>query len=146
VGEIEFSEARLLQQAAGNQSAMFLVSLAFAKKRDGSVDAYAEFVGEEFAESWDELKGAGAMAVARMTGMNFASSADSKLVALNGDDSRAEAVIEGPDPEWLTGTSVTTDDSDHANEIIFRKIAEHLDLRLETHRDDAGLHLVFSKP
>lgn len=143
---VEFTEARLREQASGNQSAIFLVSLAWAKKRDGSVDAYAEFIGEQFAESWDELRGAGALDVARMAGLNFASSADSKLVQLDGDDSRADAVIQGPDPEWLAETAVTADDSDRANELIFRRIAEYLGLRLETHRDDAGFHLVFSKP
>lgn len=73
--DVEFSESRLLEQASGNQSAMYLVSLAWAKQRDGSVDSYALFVGDEFADSWDELRGAGARAVARMAGLNFASSA-----------------------------------------------------------------------
>jgi hypothetical protein len=143
--DIEFSESRLLQQASGNQSAMYLVSLAWAKQRDGSVDGYATFVGDEFAESWDELRGAGARDVARMAGLNFASSADSKFVRLDGDDDRAEAVIEGPDPEWLEGTGLTTEDSDRANELIFRQIAGNVGLHLEARRDDEGLHLTFSK-
>jgi hypothetical protein len=145
MSDIEFSEARLLQQAAGNQSAMFLVSLAWAKKQTGSVDSFAEFVGEQFAESWGELRGAGAEQVARMAGMNFASSADSKLLRVDGDDERAEAVIAGPDPEWLAGTGVTAEDSDRANELIFSRIAAYVGMRLESHRDQAGLHLAFSR-
>jgi hypothetical protein len=144
--DMEFAESRLLQQASGNQSAIFLVSLAWAKQRDGSVDAYATFIGDEFADSWEEMRGAGAREVARMAGLNFASSADSKVVSLDGDAARAEIVVEGPDPEWLDGTAVTAADSDRANELIFGRIADYLGLRLEVRRDDAGLHLVFTTP
>jgi hypothetical protein len=143
---IEFSESRLREQASGNQSAIFLVSLAWAKQRDGSVDAYATYLGDEFAASWDEIRDAGAREVARMAGLNFASSADSRFVRLDGDESRAEAVIQGPDPEWLDGTILTVADSDRGNELIFGRIADHLGLRLEARRDDEGLHLIFSKP
>jgi hypothetical protein len=144
MADTDFSAERLLQQASGNQSALFFVTLAWAKQRDGSVDAWAQFVGDQFAESWNEIRGGGAREVARIAGLNFASSADSTFVRLDGDAARAEAVIEGPDPEWLEGTDVTVSDSDRANELIFGRIAEHLGLALEVRRDDAGLHLIFS--
>jgi hypothetical protein len=54
-------------------------------------------------------------------------------------------VIEGPDDEWLEDAKLSRDDVDRANEIIFRRIAEYLDLNLAAHRDEAGLHLVFSR-
>jgi len=81
-----------------------------------------------------------------MAGLNFASSADSTFVGLDGDESRAEAVIEGPDPESLEETGVTRDDSDRANELTFGRIAAHLGLTLEVRRDEAGLNLVLSRP
>jgi hypothetical protein len=146
MSDVEFPESRLLQQASGNQSAMFLVSLAWAKQRDGSIDPWAAFVGDEFAASWHDLRGAGAREIARMAGLNFASSADSRFLALDGDDDQAEAVIGGPDPAWLEGGPVTVADSDRANELIFGRIADHLGMRLEARRDEAGLHLVFSRP
>lgn len=146
MGDTDFSAERLLKQASGNQSAMFLVSMAWAKQRDGSVDGWAEFVGDQFADSWDEMRDAGAKDIARMAGLNFASSADSTFVSLDGDATRAEALIDGPDPEWLEGTVVTRDDSDRANELIFGRIAAHLGLSLDVRRDEAGLHLVFSRP
>ena len=145
MGDTDFTPERLLQQASGNQSAMFIVSLAWAKQRDGSVDAWAGFVGDEFAQSWEEMRGASARDVAKMAGLNFASSADSTFVRLDGDAARAEVVIEGPDPEWLEGTGVTRDDSDRANELIFGRIAAYLGVSLQVHRDDQGLHLVFSR-
>lgn len=145
MADTEFSSERLLEQASGNQSAMFLTSVRWARERDGKVDDWANFVGEQFASSWDSMRDASARDVAQIAGMNFASSADSKFIALEGDQQRAEAVIDGPDPEWLKDTGVSVEDNDRANELIFGRIAEHLGMSLEAHRDDRGLHLVFSK-
>jgi hypothetical protein len=145
MNDIEFSTERLLEQASGNQSGMFIVSLAWAKQRDGSVDGWAGFVGDQFADSWDEMRDQGALDIARIAGLNFACSADSELIRLDGDAQRAEAVIQGPDPEWLEDSGVTTEDSDRANELIFGRIAAHLGVSLEVHRDEEGLHLVFSR-
>jgi hypothetical protein len=145
MSDIEFSTERLLEQASGNQSAMFLTALRWARERDGSVDAFATFVGDQFAESWDDMRGAGAREVARIAGLNFASSADSKFVALEGDDSRAEAVIDGPSEEWLEGSGLSAADNDRANELIFGRIAQHLAMGFEARRDEQGLHLIFWK-
>jgi hypothetical protein len=146
MGDTEFSTERLLEQASGNQSALFLTMLRWASERDGSVDAWANFIGEQFADSWESMKEAPARDVAQVVGLNFASSADSRFVGLEGDDARAEAVIEGPDPEWLTEAGVTLEDNDRANELIFRKIVEHLGLTLEVRRDGDQLHFILSKP
>jgi hypothetical protein len=145
MNDTEFSAERLLEQASLNQSAMFIVSLAWAKQRDGTVDGWAGFVGDQFADSWEEMRDSGAREIARIAGLNFASSADSTFLRLEGDGQRAEAVIEGPGPEWLEGTGVTKEDSDRANELIFGRIAAHLGLSVEVRRDEEGLHLVFSR-
>ena len=145
MNDTEFSAERLLQQASGNQSAMFIVSLAWAKQREGSVDGWAGFVGDQFAGSWDEMRDRSVRDIARIAGLNFASSADSTFIRLEGDEQRAEAVIQGPDPDYLAGTGVTSKDSDRANELIFGRIAAHLGLSLEVRRDEEGLHLLFSR-
>ena len=145
MADTEFSAGRLLEQASGNQSAIFLMGVRWARERDGSVDAWANFVGEQFASSWDDMRDAGAREVARIAGLNFACSADSKFVGLEGDQERAEALIEGPDPEWLNDTGVSVEDNDRANELIFARIADYLGMSLEAHRDADGLHLTFSQ-
>ena len=53
MADIQFSDEELLRQASGNQSAMFILGLAWAKQRDGSIDGWAEFIGEQFAEGWE---------------------------------------------------------------------------------------------
>ncbi len=145
MGDTEFSTERLLEQASGNQSAMFLLAVRWARERDGSVDEWANFVGNQFAEGWSSMRDGGAREVARMAGLNFACSADSKFVGLEGDASRAEAVIDGPDPEWLEESGVSLEDNDRANELIFARIADSLGMSFESHRDAEGLHLTFSQ-
>ena len=145
MGDTEFSTERLLEQASGNQSALFFLTLRYARERDGSVDGWATFVGDQFADSWDEMKDAGALEVARVVGLNFACSADSKFIGLEGDDSRAEAVIEGPEAEWLEQAGVSQEDTDRANELIFRRIADHLGMSLEVRRDGERFHIVLSR-
>ena len=145
MGDTDFSTDRLLEQASGNQSAMFFVALRWARDRDGSVDGFANFVGEQFAGSWDDMRDASARDIARIAGINFASSADSTFIGLEGDDQRAEALIERPDAEWLADTGVTLEDSDRANELIFARIAQQIGVRFAIHRDANGLHLVFSR-
>ncbi|MBA3687553.1 MAG: hypothetical protein H0W81_01745 [Chloroflexi bacterium] len=145
MGDTDFSTERLLEQARGNQSAIFLLAVRWARERDGSVDGWANFLGSQFAEGWASLRGGAALEVARMAGLNFASSADSKFVRVEGDSSRAEAVIDGPDPQWLEETGVSIEDNDRANELIFARIADYLGMSFEAHRDADGLHLTFSQ-
>lgn len=146
MADLDFSPEQLLEQARGNQTAFWHLGLRWARERDGSVDAWAGFVGEQFAPSWDELgEDASAHEVARLAGLNLATTADMRPVELSGDDSRAEVVIEGPDEKWLTEWDTTRDDNDRANELIFRAIAERRGMTLEARRDGAGLHLVFAR-
>jgi uncharacterized protein involved in tellurium resistance len=145
MGDTDFTTERLLEQASGNQSAIFLLALRWARERDGSVDGWANFLGEQFAEGWENLRDAGARAVAQVVGLNFASSADSKFVGLEGDESRAEAVIEGPDAEWLKESGVSPEDNDRANELIFRRIVEPLGLSVAMRREGSRAYYTVSK-
>ena len=144
--DLDFSPEQLLEQARGNHTAFWHLGLRWSRERDGSVDAWAAFVGEQFAPSWDELGDhASAHEVARVAGLNLATRADMRPVALSGDDSKAELVIEGPDEESLNEWETKREDDDRAIELIFRAIAERLGMTLEARRDDAGLHLVFAR-
>jgi hypothetical protein len=146
MSNLEFSPEDLLQQARGNQSAFWHLALRRAREQDGSVDDWARFVGEQFAPSWDELgDDASAERVAKLAGLNLATTADMRPVQLSGDASRAEVVIEGPDEEWLTQWATTREDNDRANELIFRAIAERRGMTLEARREGARLHLTFAR-
>ena len=146
MADLDFSTQDLLEQARGNQSAFWHLALRWTRERDGSVDRWAEFVGDQFAPGWDDLGDpASALRVARLAGLNIATTADMRPLELSGDDDRAEILIEGPDDEWLESWETTREESDRANELIFRKIAERRRMTLDVRRDEAGLHLVFAR-
>ena len=86
-----------------------------------------------------------ALQVARAAALNVATTADMRPVQLSGDESQAELVIEGPDEEWLNDFGTTLADTDRANEMIFRAIAERRGLTLDARRDEVGLHLTFTR-
>ena len=146
MADLDFSPEVLLEQARGNQTAFWHLALRRARERDGSVDDWGRYIGEQFAPSWDELgDGVSAREVARMAAMNMATTADMRPVQLTGDGSRAELVVEGPDEDWLSRFDTTLEESDRANELIFRAISERRGLTLESRRDEAGLHLTFAR-
>lgn len=146
MADLDFTTDELLNQARGNQTAIWHLAVRWARERDGSVDAWADFVGREFAPSWDEMgDDASAREVALGAALNMATTTDMHPVELTGDDSRAELLLEGPDDESLEAFATTREEIDCANELVFRAIAEGRGMTLESRRDDAGLHLVFSR-
>lgn len=146
MGDLDFSPDELLEQARGNQSALWHLAVRQARDRDGAVDSWATFVGEEFAPSWDELgPNASARRVAKIAGFNLATTADMHPVGVTGDDSRAELVVEGPDQAWLDSFRTKREDHDRANELIFRAIAARLGLTLDARRERDRVYLVFER-
>ena len=146
MADLDFDRDELLEQARGNQTAIWHLAARWARDHDGSVDGWAAFVGREFAPSWDEMgSDASARKVALQSALNMATTADMRPVRLTGDDTRAELVLEGPDQEALDAFATTREEIDRTNELVFRAIAEGRGMTLEIRRDDAGLHLIFSK-
>jgi hypothetical protein len=146
VGDLDFDRDELLEQARGNQTAIWHLAVRYAREREGSVDGWASFVGAEFAPSWDSMGDRpSARRVALQSALNMATTADMHPVDVTGDDDRAELLLDGPEQEWLDDSKTTVDDMDRANELVFRAIAEGRGLTLDCHRDDAGLHLVFAR-
>jgi hypothetical protein len=146
MADLDFDPGELLEQARGNQTAIWHLAVRRARESEGSVDAWASFVGAAFAPSWEEMGDKpSARRVALQSALNMATTADMRPAALTGDDSRAELLLEGPEQEWLDDFGTTRDDIDRANELVFRAIAEGRGLTLDCRRDDAGLHLVFAR-
>jgi hypothetical protein len=142
----EFSTEELLKQARGNQSAIWHLAVRRAREMEGSVDAWASYVGSDFAPSWDDLgDDASAKDVARITAMNMATTADMRPIEVSGDAMRARVVIEGPEADWLENMGTAVEDLDRTNELIFRVIAERRGMTLEAQREGSRLTLSFAK-
>jgi hypothetical protein len=145
--DLDFDDSSVLERAKGNASAFFHVSLRWAREQGNEpADAWASFVGQQFASSWDEMASdASAVDVARQAARNYATTADMRPLHLSGDASRAEIVLEGPDQDWLDMYGSTREQVDRANELIYAPIAKRLGLSLERRRDGTGLHLTFAR-
>ena len=144
--DLDFTTDELLEQARGNQTAIWHLAVRRARDQDGSVDEWATYVGGKFAPSWDDLGDeASALGVARATARNVATTADMRPVELTGDAGRAELLVQGPEEEWLESMGARLDDLDRANELIYRRIAERRGLTLEMRRDGQHLRFVFAR-
>jgi hypothetical protein len=145
VTDLAFSADEVLRRAKGNQTAVWYVSLAWAKNQAGGLDGWASFIGEQFAPSWDELgDDTSALEVARQAALNFATSADMQPIDLSGDDSRAVLSIAGPDQEWVDqGASAA--ELDRAYELVYSAIAKRRGLTLGAARTDGTLRLTFAR-
>lgn len=144
--DLDFTTDEVLRQAKGNSTAIWHMAVLWAKQQSGGVDAWASFVGQEFAPSWDELgDNTSAITVARLAGLNMATTADMAPVDLSGDDARAVLTIEGPDQHWLEDMGTTTEDLDRTNELIFSAIAQRRGLTLTAERNGSTLRLTFAR-
>ena len=146
MAKLDFETDVLLGQARGNQSAIWHLAVLWARQQQGTVDGWASFVGQNFAPSWDELgEDVSALEVARLAGLNMATTADMEPVDLSGDETTAVLTLTGPDPEWLRNMGTTVGDLDRTNELVFSAIAERRGLRLISERDGETLRLTFGK-
>jgi hypothetical protein len=143
--DLEFSADEVLRRAKGNLTAVWYVSLAWAKKQADGPDGLASFIGEEFAPSWDELgDNTSALEVARQAALNFATTDDMQPVDLSGDDSRAVLSIAGPEQEWLD-QGVTQAELDRAYELVYSAIAKRRGLTLSAERTGGTLRMTFER-
>lgn len=144
MGDLDFDRDELMEQGRGNQTAIWHMAVRFARERDGSVDAWALFIGAQFAASWDPMGDRpSARRVALQSALNMATTADMRPVDITGGDDRAELLLDGPEQVWLDDAGTTREDIDRTNELVFRAIAEGRGLTLDAWRDQAGFHLVF---
>lgn len=146
MADLDFSTDRILSQAKGNVTGIWHVTMRWAKEQAGGLDGWATFLGEAFAPSWDELgDNTSAIEVARIAGLNFATTADLKPVGLSGDDSRAELTLTGPDQETLDEMATTTDDLDRSSELVYSAIAQRRGLKVTSARTGDTLRLTFER-
>jgi hypothetical protein len=118
--------------------------MAYLKERGLTVEEWVAYIGRRFAPGWEGLRGQGAAAAARAAALN-AVSAGGELVALSGDEARAEAIVSGwPDAALLELAGLTRDDAD-AFLATFVPIAEHLGLRFAWRREDDRVVLTFTR-
>ncbi len=139
-----FTTEQVLEQAQGNANAVALGTIAYLKDHHMSLDDWSAWLGQRFAPSWESLKGYGAKETTRMAAFNLVSFGGT-LRSLSGDESRAEAVIEGwPSAEWLELFHMTQADADAMWEAL-EPIGAYLGLRFQWQREGNAVKITFSR-
>jgi hypothetical protein len=140
----DFTPEQLLRQAQGNATGTVLITIAYLKERGLPVEDWVAFIGQQFARGWGDPQGRGAADVARIAALNVVS-VGGELVALSGDDTRAEAVVSGwPPAAMLELAGISRDDADAFND-AFGPIAAHLGLRFAWRREGDRVVLAFAR-
>jgi hypothetical protein len=145
MAELNFSTDELLEQAKGNETGLWHACVLWAKQQPGGIDAWASFVGQAFAPGWDEMGNASALDVARVAGLNFATTADMRPVDVTGDESRAVLTLAGPAQDVLDEMGTNVEDIDRSNEVLFSVIAERRGLTVSAERSADTLRLTFAR-
>ena len=139
------TDEEINQFARGNASAMPLVMTAFARECGRPADDAAAFAGRLFAPGWEEARGQGALAFARLVALNMAACAG-ELRSLTGDERHAEARLGGLwDDETLAFFGVARDDADRFVG-AFGPIAAHLGLRAAWRREGEEIVVTVDQP
>ena len=143
MADLDFTTEELLEQARGNQTAIWHMAVRWARE-NGSVDAWARFVGANFAPTWDAMgEQASAVEVARQAALNIATTADMRATDLAGDESHAVVTVEGPEPDWLERMRTTIEELDRTNRLVFSAIAQRRGLKFRQERDGGTFRMTF---
>ena len=144
--DFDFSTEELLDQARGNESAMWHACVLYAKEQPGGVDGWASFIGEIFAPSWDAMGSEpSALDFARNAARNFLTIADMRPIDMTGDDARAVLTISGPEQEWLDEMGTNIEDIDRSNEVLMAVIAKRRGLTSSAERSGDTLRFTFAR-
>jgi hypothetical protein len=87
--DMELTPEELLSQAQGYANAIALATIAYLKERGLAIEEYFEFVGQQFAPGWEELRGQPVADAARTATLNMVS-VGGTLRSLQSNDTRAE--------------------------------------------------------
>ena len=130
-----WTDDELLQQAQGNANAVTAATLLYVRENGRSVEDYAAFVADTFAESWNALKGAGALDVARTSAFNPVS-LGATLVSLDGNADHASAVVDAsPLIENAEAFGASADDVATMWRVFMERIADRIGIRFTFGRD-----------
>jgi hypothetical protein len=141
---LPFSDAEVCEQAKLNARIFPLLLMAYAKQQGQQPADALRYLGGVVAPEWDELRGQGALAVARTTALNFAS-LGAVVERLVGDAAQAETTVTGwPTDEDLAFCGLTREEAD-ALFASWDTIADRLGLRYAWRREEDRPTLSFTQ-
>lgn len=140
----EFTSEQLYENAQGNVTAFVVGTIAFFKEQHRPAEEWVTYIGNQFATSWEQVKGQGAKAALEAAVLNFISAGGS-LRSFSGDEFKAEAVLTAwPPSDFLGLFGLAQEDFDPFYE-IFNPIATSLNLKYTWHRENNQVTIMFMR-
>lgn len=141
---LPFTDVEVCDQAKLNARIFPLLVMVYAKHQGQTPEAALNDLGGVVAPGWDELRGKGALAVARTTALNLAS-IGATVERLDGDENQAETTVsDWPLEEDLEFCGLTRTETD-ALFASWSTITDHLGLRYAWRRDGNRVTLSFGQ-
>lgn len=139
-----FKVQAILQQAQINAIGLAVVIQLYLKEQGMSTEDFWEFVGRQYAPSWEGVKEKTAKEIARIAALNLVSFGG-KLESFYEDEEKAGFIISGfPSSQALSFAGLTREESESQLN-MFKPIAEHLSFDYRWRWDGDEVMVVFSR-
>lgn len=138
-----FTPEEIASMSMGNAEGLFLSTISYMKSQGYDLEKWLQYVGNQYAASWDNLEDKGAAAVARAAALNWIS-CGAELVSSSGDENSAEAILKWPSDDSAKFFGVSKSDAHQVNN-VFIPIAEKAGTRFSWESDGDLFTLRFSK-
>jgi hypothetical protein len=134
--------AELLARAQEDVIAVVLATVGYCRARDLAVADWAGYVGVRVAPLWEELRGQGALALAREAARHLAAGGLGPASVV-GDAARAAVTVAWPPEEALAFFEVGADETADVL-TVFAPIAAALGLICQVRSERGALRLIFA--
>ncbi len=141
--KVKFTRKEIFDHAVANAGGLWYTTFLYMKSKGLSVEDWIDFVGKNYAPGWEEMKGKGALEVAHGAAANWVS-CGAKLISLDGDETRAEAVLEWVSEEDTKPDGITVQEVQQINRVFF-PITQFVGLKFSWKNEGKQFRLVFFK-
>lgn len=140
---LEFSPEAVGKQSNINAEAVWLATISYFVQKGDGLDEWLRYVGDIYAQEWNELVGITAKEAAYLAVLNWVS-CGAKQVSFEGDGDTAEAVVEFPTEEQTIDLKIDFADAHKANQ-VFVPIAKKIGLNFAWESKGNQVKITFSK-
>jgi len=139
----EFTPEEINDQGCKNAEGLWLTTVAYFVENGSGLEDWVDYVGANYAPTWETLKGKSPSEVLRRAALNWVS-CGARLISSSGDEQRAEAVMEFPQYDPEEDFKIGYQDA-HIINRVFIPIGRHVGLHFEYHSEGPRFRMAFYK-
>jgi len=140
---LEFSQEDLGNYGRSNAEGWLLGSVSYFTSKGSGLEEWIDYVGKFHALGWEEIEDKSPKNIAKEAAKNWVS-CGAKLISFDGDNSRAEAVLEFAVDETAEWWKISTQDAQKFNRVFF-PIAKQVGLKFDWKSEGKQFRIIFTK-